>query len=144
MTVAMIADVLGGHKTLRIRVENEPDLRELTRKGLPVDAVANIANELRLPVQEITRVAGISGRTLSRRMTTKARLTPHESDRLVRMAREVAFATEVLGSAESAAKWMQFPNRALEGERPMDLLDTEAGARMVNNIIGRIAYGLFS
>jgi len=144
MTVAMIADVLGGRKALRVRVETEPDLRELTRKGLPVEVVASIAREMRLSVQDVSRVAGISARTLSRRMTDKSRLTLYESDRLVRLADVFAYAKDVLESSDSASRWLQIPNRALGGDVPLDLMDTSTGAAQVREILGRIDYGLFS
>ena len=63
---------------------------------------------------------------------------------MVRLAKVVAFAKEVLNSADAASQWLQIPNRALEGERPVDLLDTQTGSQMVETILGRIAYGLYS
>ena len=144
MTVAMITDVLGGRRALRTTVENEPELVSLTRKGFPVGALVSMAKEMRLPLIEVARVAGITERTLSRRITSKSRLSAHESDRMVRLAKVVAYAKEVLNSAEAASQWLQIPNRALEGERPVDLLDTQTGSQMVETILGRIAYGLYS
>ena len=35
-------------------------------------------------------------------------------------------------------------NRALNGERPMDLLDTDLGARQIEDILGRIEHGVVS
>jgi len=32
----------------------------------------------------------------------------------------------------------------LGGERPLDQLDTDVGAREVEDILGRIAYGIYS
>jgi putative toxin-antitoxin system antitoxin component (TIGR02293 family) len=60
------------------------------------------------------------------------------------MARVVALAQEVLGSDEKASRWMNHPNRALGGRRPFDQLDTEPGVRSVEEILHRIAYGMYS
>jgi putative toxin-antitoxin system antitoxin component (TIGR02293 family) len=67
-----------------------------------------------------------------------------ESDRAVRLARTVAFAEEMIGDPDKAASWLRAPNRALSGSRPIELLDTDAGAKKVRNVLGRIAYGIYS
>jgi putative toxin-antitoxin system antitoxin component (TIGR02293 family) len=60
------------------------------------------------------------------------------------MARVYANAVEMIGDEERAIEWLNTPNRALGGEKPLDQLDTDLGARMVEDILGRIAYGVYS
>lgn len=50
----------------------------------------------------------------------------------------------MIGDEEKAVEWLQTPNRALGGERPLDQLDTDVGAREVEDLLGRIAYGVYS
>jgi putative toxin-antitoxin system antitoxin component (TIGR02293 family) len=50
----------------------------------------------------------------------------------------------MLGDKPTAVQWLLTPNRALGGERPLDRLDTDIGAREVEDILGRIAYGVYS
>ena len=38
-------------------------------------------------------------------------------------------------------RWLKRSNRALGGVAPIAAMDTEIGARQVENILGRIAYG---
>jgi uncharacterized protein (DUF2384 family) len=45
---------------------------------------------------------------------------------------------------EKASHWLQTSNRGLGGEVPLDLMDTDAGVREVETVLGRIEYGLFS
>jgi putative toxin-antitoxin system antitoxin component (TIGR02293 family) len=92
----------------------------------------------------VARLIGISDRTLSRRLADSARMTVVESDRIVRLARVVAIAADTLGTTEKAARWLQQPNRALEGSVPLELLDTDTGTRAVETIFGRIEWGLYS
>lgn len=66
------------------------------------------------------------------------------SDQSERVARIIAKAVEVLGSLEHAQAWLKSPNRALGGEVPLDLLDTEIGARQVDEILIRLDFGMFS
>src|SRR3972149_2005506 len=82
-------------------------------------------------------------RTLARRKKDR-RLRADESDRLLRLGRVAARAEEVLGTADKAARWLGKPNRALGGKVPLAQLDTDIGAHQVEEILGRIAHGLYS
>jgi putative toxin-antitoxin system antitoxin component (TIGR02293 family) len=144
MTVLAIAQVLGGRKSFRKNVQTSTDLVDATRAGLPATILDTLASELAIQRVAVAKVLGISERTLSRRVTAKGRLTAEESDRTVRLARVLALAKETLGDREKAGRWLQTPNRALEGDRPFDRLDTDAGVRSVEQVLGRIAYGVYS
>ena len=144
MTVQGIAQTLGGKGTLKKHVETSSQLVELTRRGLPVTTLFFVADDLSIQRTLVARVLGISERTLSRRVASSSRLTAEESDRVVRMARVLASAKDTLGDKGKAARWMQTPNRALQGDKPFDRLDTDAGVRSVEEILGRIAYGIYS
>jgi putative toxin-antitoxin system antitoxin component (TIGR02293 family) len=144
MTVSAIAEVLGGRKALRQKVETSSDLAKATRAGLSVNSLDTLAEELSMQRVAVAKLLGISERTLSRRATSNSRLTAAESDRIVRMARVLALAKETLGSMEKASRWLQTSNRALEGDKPIDRLDTDIGVRSVEQVLGRIEYGLYS
>ena len=103
MTVAGIAEVLGGRKALRKQIETSSDLARATRGGLPVHSLDTLARGLAMPRGEVAKLLGISVRTLSRRCTSNSRLTAAESDRMVRLARVLAQAQETLGSKERPA-----------------------------------------
>jgi putative toxin-antitoxin system antitoxin component (TIGR02293 family) len=144
MTISAIAEVLGGRKALRQDVETPSELAEVTRAGLSVSILDTVAGELAMQRVAVAKLLGISERTLSRRVTTNTPFTAEESDRMVRLARVLALAKETLGDMEKAGRWLQTPNRALEGDKPFDRLDTDAGVRSVEQILGRIEYGLYS
>jgi uncharacterized protein (DUF2384 family) len=57
------------------------------------------------------------------------------------MARLLALARETLGDGQRATRWLKRTNRALGGVAPISAIDTELGARRVENILGHIAYG---
>jgi putative toxin-antitoxin system antitoxin component (TIGR02293 family) len=144
MTIAAIAEVLGGKKILRKRIETSSDLAKATRAGLSVNSLDMLAEELSMQRIAVAKLLGISERTLSRRVTSNSRLTAAESDRIVRLARVLALAQETLGNREKASRWLQTSNRALEGDKPFDRLDTDIGVRSVEQVLGRIEYGLYS
>jgi putative toxin-antitoxin system antitoxin component (TIGR02293 family) len=93
-----------------------------------------------LTLKELADALDLSPRSLQRRRRS-GRLARFESDRLFRLARIVAFAHQALGGADLAARWLKRPNRALAGSTPVSFIDTELGARQVENVLGRIAYG---
>ncbi len=144
METEAIAEVLGGRRVLGKAVKKPDDLAQLVRRGLPARSVTALAEKLHLGSSVLSRKLGIPQRTLTRRLSQASPLTPAESDRTVRMARLYANAVEMIGNREKAIEWLSTPNRALGGERPLDQLDTDMGARLVEDILGRIAYGVYS
>ncbi len=93
-----------------------------------------------LTLKELATTLDLSPRSLQRRRH-QGRLARHESDRLYRLARIIALAKHYIGDEETASRWLKRPNRALGGSTPLGLIDTELGAREVEKILGRIAYG---
>ena len=144
MTVEAIVLVLGGSKILKRKIGSASDLVELTREGLPAGILAELADGLAMDRRSVARAVGITERTLSRRLSSHARLSSGESDRTVRLARILALATETLGDRMKASRWLQTANRVLEGRTPFELLDTDAGVQTVETVLGRIAYGVYS
>jgi len=118
-------------------------LIQLIKVGLPLSALEGLRRKLDLPEESFAKKLGISRATLHRRKTA-GKLAALESDRLVRFARLTERATEVLGSLEEARKWLKTPQRGLGGERPLDYAQTEVGAREVENLLGRIEYGVLA
>ena len=131
---------LGGKQTLGRALATEHDMREAIREGFPSAVVEELMRASGLTLRELTTALDLSPRSLQRRRRT-GRLARYESDRLYRLARIVALADEFLGNHERALRWLKRPNRALGGIAPVAALDTEVGARQVENILGRIAYG---
>ena len=60
------------------------------------------------------------------------------------MVRVADCAEEALGNREKAARWLRKPNRSIQGKRPIDLLQSDIGARMVERALGRIQHGVYS
>ena len=144
MTTQPIAEMLGGRKVLGKTIQKPDDLAQLVRRGLPARSVAILAQKLEVGSTVLSRKLGIPQRTLTRRLSERSRLTAAESDRTVRLARVYANAVELIGNEEKATEWLRTPNRALGGERPLDQIDTDIGAREVEDVLGRIAYGVYS
>ena len=145
MTAAeYVIDVLGGPKVFKGRtLPNATELRDRVRTGLPYQSLESIRERLNLSLPEAAIVLHVPLRTLARRRHGR-KLDADESDRLYRLARIAGQAVAVLGTEEKAATWLRRANRALNGEVPLGLLDTDLGARQIEDILGRIEHGVVS
>ena len=63
---------------------------------------------------------------------------------MVRFARLLGKAVGVLESEENARQWLSSPQFGLGGAIPLEYARTEVGAREVENLLGRIEYGVYS
>lgn len=135
-----VIDGLGGRQTLGRSLNTEEDVRKAIREGFPPAVVEELMRALSLTLKELATALDLSTRSLQRRRRS-GRLARYESDRLYRLARIAALADEFIGDHEKAVRWLKRPNRALGGIAPLEALDTELGARQIENILGRIAYG---
>ena len=114
-----------------------------TEAGLPVRELEDLQNSLDLSMDKLVSLLGISKATLHRRKAI-GRLDASESDRVVRFARLMGKAVEVLESASAARLWLNSPQVGLGGAVPLQYARTEVGAREVENLLGRIEYGVYS
>jgi putative toxin-antitoxin system antitoxin component (TIGR02293 family) len=140
---ADVIQALGGTRVLKREVSNDNDLREIVRAGLPYACFRYVMQKLGLKSSEASVVVNLPMRTIARRKKEK-KLRPDESDRLVRVARIGSIAESVLGSEAKAAAWLREPNRALGGVAPLEILDNDIGIKQVEEILGRIEYGVYS
>lgn len=143
MTVESIAERLGGEKVLKREIRSDLDLAEAIHEGLSYQSLDHVLMSDDLEPNEVYELVG-SRRTLMRKKKDRTNLSPTESDRLARVVRMIARAEEALGDREKAHRWLRKANRALAGKRPLDLLDSDAGTRMVERILGRIEHGIYS
>jgi putative toxin-antitoxin system antitoxin component (TIGR02293 family) len=56
----------------------------------------------------------------------------------------LARVTRVLGSQEEVEQWLGRPAIGLNRQRPIDLLTTPAGAKLVETYLGRLEYGVYT
>lgn len=125
-------------------IHTDGDLVEAIAEGLPSATVRRLEG-YGFAAAEIYSVVGPE-RTLRRRIGEKSPLTSREADGLVRMARIAALADDVFGDREKALRWLRKPKQHLlpghRDTRPIDLVATEHGARLVENRLRQIQYGI--
>ena len=118
------------------------DVIQRIQDGLPIAVLDRICRFV-APSDAGFKFRIVSRATLDRRRKARgARLSSDESDRLARIAKVWAFAREVWGSDEDARAFLFRPHMMLEGRTPMEVaVRTDMGARLVEDILGRLKYG---
>jgi putative toxin-antitoxin system antitoxin component (TIGR02293 family) len=129
--------------TLRRKAVTVHQQIERIHAGLSFQAVQNLQRALELPLEKMAAVLGMSRATLHRRKT-QGKIDQHESERLVRYQRLLKKADDVFGDVASAREWLTHKQPGLDGAVPLDFARTEIGAREVENLLGRIEYGVYS
>ena len=130
-------------RILRIKLKDARGLMIKVREGIPARAVTRVV-ELGFNGQSVYSSIG-SRTTVQRKIKGNERLTPEESDRLLRLTRIIGQATMTFGSEEKARHWLERPTKAFGGnEAPFSLLDTDQGAQLVEERLVQIAHGMFA
>lgn len=137
--VEKVALKLGGASVLGRNVRSDADLARAVRERLPLAALKGLA-EAGITELEIGRFV-IPQRTRRHRADRKQPLTIEESDRAVRLLRIQTVAEDTFESADKASVWLRRPLAELNGETPLDVAQTEAGARVIETILAKIAWG---
>ena len=130
-------------KTLSAKAKHPHELIRRIQKGLPFSDLKALQTQIDVPLEQLAGKLSISRSTLQRRKTN-GRLSPDESDKVIRFARLLEHATSVFGDIEKARAWLKHPQYGLGGALPLDYAETEIGAREVDNLLGRIDYGVYS
>jgi putative toxin-antitoxin system antitoxin component (TIGR02293 family) len=137
--VEEVARKLGGPRVLGTEVHSQADLAMAVRNRLPLSALKGLA-QAGLSDQEIDRFV-IPQRTRRHRAERKQKLTIDESDRAVRLLRIQTIAEDIFADTEKVHRWLRHPLVELGDEAPLVVAQTEAGARVVEAILGKIAWG---
>ena len=126
------------------RLSDGGGVLELVREGLPFSMLEELTIAIGGSQKELAQVVGIPATTLGRRKRA-GRLTPAESDRLVRIARLTDMALALMrGDATAGRRWLNTPQALLNDETPLHRASTETGGREVEQLIGRLRHGVFS
>jgi len=97
------------------------DVAQDIEKGLPARSIDHLKAALQLTDEEVSSTLGVSPKTISR-----------------------ALASSVFGDNEQAREWLRSPQIGLGNLVPLHLLTTGAGAREVEDLLGRIEHGVLS
>jgi putative toxin-antitoxin system antitoxin component (TIGR02293 family) len=125
---------------LNTQAESDQKIVHLVEGGLPTEVINHLLAR-GLTRDEVFDII-IPLRTWKHRKSRHQPLSKEESDRAVRAARVLARAQAVMGDRESALEWLRAPKRRFEGRAPLEMLRTEAGGRLVDQMLIQIDEGM--
>lgn len=127
-----------------VREGTRTEILAKIRTGLSFIAIEVLEKALSATRKEMGSVLSIPTSTMTRRKQS-GQLHVDESDRVVRIAQLFDAAVAMMqGDRKAAISWLRSPLSILDGESPLARSSTELGARDVEDLIGRIQYGVFS
>jgi len=122
--------------------EAQPFVHDEIVRGVPAKRVQNLIDRGVLGEKAVYRV--IPERTFKRRLANREALKVLEGDAIARLLRVTEAANRAFGEADFARKWLNLPNPALNSRIPIELAETDAGAREVEDALMRFAQGVYS
>ncbi|HYC03805.1 MAG TPA: antitoxin Xre/MbcA/ParS toxin-binding domain-containing protein [Azospirillaceae bacterium] len=143
-----VVDLLGGREVLRRTPHSALEVHDLIQDGIPGQALNHLVELLIVPHHPdflLEKAFGLSLRTYQRLKNAPERtLAPDQGSRAWQFAKILARATRVLGSQAAAETWLDTPAIALEQRKPLDLLATHEGAGLVEALLTRLEYGVYT
>lgn len=129
---------------LGLRTFEWPNIVDAARRGLPYRTLEHLRHNTGLPDETFFRWVQLAQRTADRRKQ-QGRLAADESDRVLRAARVFGKALELFeGNRDHATEWLLTGQPALGGIMPIQVAESEVGAREVESLLGRLEYGVYS
>ena len=136
-----VAEVMGGEEVLYERVRSNADLQRVVAEGLPARALDETVSYV--VGGNRSAASALKDRLVPRATRARrTRLRLPESERVERLARVMALAEEVWESRDDAREFLAQPHPLLDGKSPLEMAETELGARRVERLLMNLEYGL--
>jgi putative toxin-antitoxin system antitoxin component (TIGR02293 family) len=119
--------------------DTRPFVHEDIVRGIEAKRVKQLIDRGVLGEKQVYRV--IPERTFKRRLANRGALKVSEGNAIARYLRVTEMANKIFGNPEFAREWLLLPNPALKDRIPIELAETDSGARDVEAALTHIAYG---
>lgn len=117
---------------------------EQSRQGVSTKQVDELATMLEISLKEMATILQVAERTLHR-FRGEGQLDARASERLLLLENLAAHGLLVFDDrADALADWLRHPLRELKGQTPKSLLTTISGFGLVDDVLTRIEYGVYS
>lgn len=137
----MSVNAISTAKILGIEVKSDRDLERIILRGLPTDTISKIVDRI-YPGQTDKYYQLVPRSTLIRRQKESSLLSVEESQKAERIARVFSFAVEVWGNEDKAREFMKKSHPMLDNRTPFEASLNELGARQVEQILGKLMFGI--
>jgi putative toxin-antitoxin system antitoxin component (TIGR02293 family) len=139
-------EFLGGKQVFPDLPRNRTELHSAILIGIPGAALGRmVSNVSRLTAEQVGEAVGVTTRTMHRRKEApEAPLSADQGGRALRFAELLSRACLVFGSQEQAEQWFNEAQMGLDQKRPIELITTVVGAQLVDELLGRLEYGVYT
>ena len=139
--MATLAHPVPGASSIATGAIDPIDLQAV-EAGLPIAALESFLQTAGLDLKDIYDVV-IAPRTLTHRRARKQTLSRDESDKFARLVRTYEHTVRIFGSREKSLRFLRLPKERLQNRSPLQMLSTDLGGRMVEDMLWGIADGVF-
>jgi putative toxin-antitoxin system antitoxin component (TIGR02293 family) len=136
-------EILGGKQFISAEPVSIFDYVKAGNKGISKQSVIRLAEVMKVPMKDMATLLNISYKTLGRKKPSDT-LNSLSSSLSIEIAETVAKGLSVFEDTDKLNRWLQKENRALQGKKPIDFLNTPTGIKMVNRLLGRIEEGIYT
>jgi putative toxin-antitoxin system antitoxin component (TIGR02293 family) len=117
---------------------------EQARQGVSTRQVDQLTQLLQVSFKEMATLLQVAERTLHR-FRSEGHLDQQASERLLLLENLTAHGLLVFdGQTDALAHWLRYPLRELRNQSPITLLTTITGFGLVDDVLTRIEYGVYS
>lgn len=113
------------------------------RSGVTMAKVHHIREALGFSPEELASLLHVSLRTLQRRQVSDVMSVP-VSERILQLEKLLQQGEYIFEEPDAFQGWLREPVLALGGDTPYSLLDTQFGIRLVSQVLGRLAFGVYA
>lgn len=116
---------------------------EIIRKGITPQVIENFLRPHNYVMKDILARLHIAISTYKSKKSKREELDSATSEKLMRFISVIRTANEILGENETK-EWLYREVASLGNQRPIDLLDTEVGHKLVEQSLQQIKFGIYS
>lgn len=135
--------ILGGNKSIGKPIAGDIDLIRLSRSGIRKSSLKSLSDYLGISMDKMSNLLHTSHRNIQRKEDDEL-LDVYKSEQAIELAQVVSKGLDIFGNKENLQQWLHSNIIALGGKKPIDLMDTTFGIRMIYRVLGRLEHGVYS
>lgn len=135
--------ILGGNKSVLKPISGDADLVDLSRNGVRKSSLTSLSSYLGITMDALSGILHSSHRNIQRKDDNEL-LDVYKSEQAIEIAQVISKCLDIFGTKENMQQWLSSSVIALGGKRPIDLLDTSFGIRMIFTVLHRLEHGVYS
>ncbi len=133
-----------GKQFIKAKIDNPYDFIDIANKGLNANTIKNFGAYYDLSIDETAEMLCVSEPTIYRWTKANINLERNYSVKLFEITDLFLYGTEIFETKETFFKWLKLPNTAFGGMFPLELVSIPGGISKIKDVLGRIAYGVYS